>query len=374
MLKVLRLFAGIPWTAPAVLALIFALMASAGPVRHQTGFPQSSFTDIALYRAITTHVQAGEHYYDVAALEQRAHGYPIRPAVTIREPTEAWLLAALETDPLRRAAIITLALFSVTAMHLALRRDAIGPVTRIVGTLSVMSSLVFLLNPVAPYLHEVWAGFLITASIAAWRPERYVAAVVLALFACLFREIAAPVLLVMGAFAIAEKKWQEVTAWCVAIGVFGMLVMLHLWLASREALPTDGVSPGWLAVGGWNFILATAQKNVVLSLLPSACLSAVVAVSLIGLAAANSHWERRLGAVVLAFIGLFCVVGQPYNSYWGFLYAPLLPIGLAFALRLLLQVAIAIITACRIDDGRACKAEQPVPGHTLVVSDASRES
>jgi len=335
MLRALRSFAGIPWTAWTVLAVVVALIATASPMRRPPPLSEISITDIALYRAITASVQAGGDYYDIALSEQRAHGYPTRPAVTVREPTEAWLLAALRIDWLRRAVLIVLALFSVLLVHVALRRDGIGPATRVAGTILSTSGLVFLLNPAAPYLHEVWAGFFTMGAIAAWRPNHYASTVALALAACLFRETSAPVLLIMGTFALAERRWREAGTWCAAIVIFGLTIGLHLWFASHRSVPTDGLSPGWLAVGGWNFILATTKKNIVLSLLPRVWLGAVVALSLIGFAMTRGPWERRLGAVVLAYAGLFCFFGQPYNDYWGFLYAPLLPLGLAFAPRLL---------------------------------------
>jgi hypothetical protein len=31
------------------------------------------------------------------------------------------------------------------------------------------------------------------------------------------------------------------------------------------------------------------------------------------------------------WLGVFLVLGRPDNVYWGFLFAPILPIGLAFA-------------------------------------------
>lgn len=349
MQKAVRFLVRFPWPAVAVLTAVLVLIATAGPEPTTEPAPPNAFTDIMLYRAITKRVQAGEDYYAVAAAEHRAHGYPLKPAVTVREPTEAWLLAAMQTDLVRRAGLFALGLFAVIAVHGALR----DPMTRITGTVLAATCLVFVPTPSAPYIHEVWAGLLIACSLAVWRPGRYAASIALAVAACLFRELAAPVLMVMASFALTERRWREAGAWCAATAVFGALALIHLWLAGQQAVPSDKVSPGWLAAGGWNFILATARRNIILALLPSGWLSAAVAMSLVGLACAEGLWARRVSAVVLSLVGLFCFAGRPDNAYWGFLYAPLLPLGLLYAPRALRDLSLPLQAQLRRRSGRS---------------------
>src|SRR5204862_73986 len=53
------------------------------------------YTDMRLYRDIVTEMQAGKGYYQAATDTQRAHHYPTRPFVTVREPA-LYVLAATQ--------------------------------------------------------------------------------------------------------------------------------------------------------------------------------------------------------------------------------------------------------------------------------------
>ena len=91
------------WTRGPALALIAALIAllsvacwspaSAPAPKLRTSAAQHS--DLQLYRDIIKGVAAGGDYYEVAAKEQRAAGYPLKPFYTFRLPTHATIYAAL---------------------------------------------------------------------------------------------------------------------------------------------------------------------------------------------------------------------------------------------------------------------------------------
>src|SRR5215472_14843627 len=53
---------------------------------------------------------------------------------------------------------------------------------------------------------------------------------------------------------------------------------------------------------------------------------------LFGFACANGACGRRVATVIFAFAGMFWFAGRPDNAYWGFLYTPLMPLGLVFLL------------------------------------------
>lgn len=336
MQNAVRYFARVPWPLLAVLTAIVVLTASVGltppaPTRDRPGV----YHDRDLYQAVTARVQAGENYYTAAAAEQRAHGYPTKPAVTFREPTEAWLLAALRFDFARGAVLFALAVFTALAIHRALEHAGVATLGRVAGLTLAATGIAICGVRAAPYLHEIWAGLLISSSLAVWRPGRYGWSVCLAFAACLFREIATPVLLVMAGCAVVERRWREAAAWCAATAVFGGVALAHLWFASRQALPTDITSAAWAAIGGWRFIVATARQNILLAWMPAAAVSVIVALALLGMAHAEGFWGRRLAAVTFSFAAVFWFVGRPDNYYWGGLYAPLLPLGLLYAPRAL---------------------------------------
>jgi hypothetical protein len=52
---------------------------------------------------------------------------------------------------------------------------------------------------------------------------------------------------------------------------------------------------------------------------------------MLGFAGWNSAAGRRAGLAASLYLGLFAIVGQPFNQYWGSLVAPLLCLGIAQA-------------------------------------------
>jgi hypothetical protein len=61
-------------------------------------------------------------------------------------------------------------------------------------------------------------------------------------------------------------------------------------------------------------------------------LSAVyLPIALLGLAGWRGILGARLGLTAAAYVTAFAVVGQPFNDYWGLMYAPLLAFGFAAA-------------------------------------------
>jgi hypothetical protein len=326
-----------PWAARLVLALaaVLALATIGGPAGPPaaTSGPEAHYTDRELYREITARVGAGQDYYAAAAAAQRAHGYPTAPAWAFREPTEAWLLAALRGDLLRWGALLALAAASVVAMRAAVDQIAGARPLRIAVALMFGFGLAIVGVPTAPWLHENWAAVLIGLSLACWRAQGrgWAASAALGLTACLFRELAAPYLVVMAAFAALEGRRAEALGWTAALLVLAGALGVHFALAARQHLPADGASQGWVRFGGWPFAVLAARRSLLLALLPAPLASLALTASLLGLVSARSPWLDRVAATLAAFLAIFTVVGRPDNYYWGMLIAPLAGMGLAFA-------------------------------------------
>jgi hypothetical protein len=327
-----------PWAARLVLALAAALALAtiggpAGPPPATSG-ARPHYTDRELYRDVVDRVAAGQDYYAAAAAAQRAHSYPTAPAWAFREPTEAWLLAALGGDLLRWGALLALAAASVVAMRAAVDQLAGAHALRIAVALLFGVGLGIMSVPTAPWLHENWAAVLIGLSLACWRPRgrRWALSAALGLLACLFRELAAPYLVVMAVFAVAEGRRAEALGWTAALLVLAGALGLHFALAARQHLPTDAVSPGWVRFGGWPFaVLAARKSQLLLVALPAPLASLVLTASLLGLVSPRSPWLDRIAGTLAAFLAIFTVVGRPDNYYWGMMIAPLAGMGLAFA-------------------------------------------
>jgi hypothetical protein len=285
--------------------------------------------DAALYRQIAARVAHGEGYYSAAATEHRASGYPLRPFTAVRPPTLAEAGALIGP----RAADVTLWLLGImagvaTAMRLAPRlrppfREAAILLGATSGTLFVRSGMWV--------WHEAWAGALIALSLA-WRTDRrWRASVVLGLAAALIRELAFPFLIVMGFMAWRSGARREAVAWAAAaIGAL-LFLSLHRIEVGAIARPGDVASAGWLVFGGWRFDLALARQSSLLIQLPAWVAAVATPLALLGWASWSGGYGLRVASLLAVWMAAFLLIGRPDNNYWGFLMAPLLPVGLALA-------------------------------------------
>jgi len=313
----------------AVLVVVSTVPGAVSPQPARAAAEHRS--DVGLYRAIVNRVSRGEDYYVAAAAEQRANGYPTAPAVAFREPAETLLLVALQTDLARHAALLGLAVAATLALWFALGQMDLTPATRRWSLLLTLTGMAVCLAQNAPYMHETWAGLLITLSLALRRPERWALSVCAAFAACLLRELALPFLFVMLAFAACERRWRESLAWLGAIALFGGLFAIHCVLAGAQHRVGDLASGGWLRFGGLSFVVATLRWNAVLALAPGGVLIAVLCASALGLSGLRHGLASRAALTLIGYVVAFAVVGRPDNQYWGILYAPLVPLGLALA-------------------------------------------
>lgn len=324
----LRLFQAL--AAAAVLVLLVGLIAI-GLMKPPAALPDISAGtgDVALYNRIVSHMRGGESYYPAAIREAREHHYPLRPFVTVRLPTLAWFLAALPGELAGRISLMILA--AVTLLAWARRLAALQmPALRFgFAMLCLTSGIVPAFLPEALPMHEVWAGLLIALSMALRSPNRWLAAVVIGTIAALTRELAVAYLLAMMALALKERRYGEAGAWTAGIAVFALAMMLHAAQVHQLVTAADPASQGWLQLGGWRFVLDTAQWNVLLSAAPTWVTAVVLPLALLGLTA--SPVDQRLLLTIAGYIAAFTVVGRGDNFYWGLLIAPLWPMGLASA-------------------------------------------
>jgi hypothetical protein len=183
-------------------------------------------------------------------------------------------------------------------------------------------------GPPAYALHEVWAGLLIALSLALYRPQRWGASLAVALLAVGIRELAAPYLLVMAALAWHEGRRGEAAAWLAGIAALAIGLWLHAQSLAPLVLADDRTSPGWLALGGWHFVLRTLRMNLALLIAPEWLTAIAVPLGLLGLLTRRGLLGDRIALTVLGYCAAFLFIGRPSNFYWGFLLAPIWPLGL----------------------------------------------
>ncbi len=318
------------WAARLLLAAGLLLVTVAALPRqapHLVHLGPLNYDDRYFQRAVVDRVARGEDYYTAAAAEQRANFYPTTPPQVFREPYLTWFLAMLQIQVVRRAALLILLAVATIAMRKALDRTSIPPVLRLPVALAQLTGFAIAWHGLQVYQHEVWAALLMALSLAVYRPDRYGLSVLLALAACLIRELSLPFIWAMLAFSLCERRWRESGAWILAMAIFLGLYGWHLHLASVLYRPGDQTSAGWLFVGGWNFVVETAKKNEILFYCPNWLVAAAVYLGLIGLCGWRDAWVSRAALIVGGYMFAFLFIGRPDNAYWGCLYSPLLPLG-----------------------------------------------
>jgi hypothetical protein len=291
--------------------------------------PASKDGDVALYKAVVARVRAGESYYDVVGAELRKRNYPLRPAFTWRQPTYAWLLSRLPSPLVGNAllGLIGVAIVLVTRRWIGesdLRaRVGIATVLMVVSTASALVTDVV-------FMQETWAGFFIALSVCLFALDRWRIAVAAGLTALAFREFAILPCVVGLALALHRRRWPEVTAWVVGLGVYGALMTWHMAEVTRRFQPGD-VARGWVALGGGAFVVATSSWSPLLVAFPRGVVALILPFVLLGLAGWRDRGANRVALIVFGYLIVFSVVGNSFNDYWGAIYAPLLPFGIMAA-------------------------------------------
>ncbi len=322
-LVALRALSGFARLGIVIGLIVFGLLRNAAPMPERAA---GSIGDVGLYQHIVADVRGGETYYAAVAHEHREHSYPLRPFVTVRLPTLAWMLALLPGEIAQRAMLLLLGLATVAAWAWRLAAAGISPGRYAAALIALTLGASFALAPTGPFVHEVWAGLLIALSMALRRRNAWLAAVMVGTAAALLRELAAPYLLVMALMALWERNYREAGAWCAGLALFACALTLHAVQVNALAAPTDPGSPGWLALGGWRFVLQTAYwVPDVLGI--GWCTAILLPLALLGLTVRPLDW--RLSLTVGGYMAGFLFVGRHDTSYWGLMTAPLWPLGLA---------------------------------------------
>jgi hypothetical protein len=315
-----------------VLVMGWLLVSAVHPMsvsgRHGSN-PASDGGDVALYKAVVARVRAGEGYYDVVGSELRGRNYPLRPAFTWRQPTYAWLLSRLPSPLLGNALLALIGLAIVLATRRWMAASDLRARVGVATALMVVSTASALVTDVV-FMQEVWAGFLIALSVCLFALDRWRTAVAAGLSALAFREFALLPCVVGLALALHRRRWPEVTAWLMGLGVYGALMMWHVAEITRRFLPGDLVR-SWVALSGGAFVVATSSWSPLLVALPSWVVALILPFVLLGLAGWRDRAALRVALIVFGYLTVFSFVGNTFNDYWGAIYAPLLPFGLMVA-------------------------------------------
>lgn len=77
------------------------------------------------------------------------------------------------------------------------------------------------------------------------------------------RELALTFALAMAYWAYREEHWPEVVGWGLGILAFASGLLVHAGHVAEMIQPEALRGPGWLAFGGWPFLLKVNQWNLI---------------------------------------------------------------------------------------------------------------
>jgi hypothetical protein len=346
--------------ARAVLALVALAMGAAVAVTLSP-LASSNFTphrneagDVSLYRAEVDRIHRGEGYYQAAAAELTARGYPTRSVFNWRTPLPLWLLGKMPTVELGKALLGALGLALMLLAFETLSREENGasidgtsaecphprPLSRkrergvVAGPVACVLLLSGAMLPtvlgnlfVMPVL---WAGVLMAISVCAYGVNRPWLGVAFGLMVVFFRELAMPYCLVCAAMAWRQGRKSELAVWIVGLAAWLAFFGLHWWQVGGLIAPDARAHrQSWFQFGGAGFVISTVQMNAYLLLLPQWVTALYFVAAMVGFAGWSTPLGTRIGLSACLFVAAFAVVGHSFNQYWGSLIAPLLCFGAA---------------------------------------------
>lgn len=345
------------WQARIILAflLLFAIVGSicswnrgnlphrdlpSEPVPLEASSNQTSASNIApdlqLYRDVTAAVARGENYYTAVKPQLLKHGFPIRSMFNWRLPTYAWFFSLLP-GPWAIQGLLVLLAAAGLVLHFQAELTVQGLAAALISSFLLIGVVKWSVDGLAFYTQELWAAVLILISlgaIARQEPVWRVLAITAGVAALLFRELALPYCFWAGTFALYQRRWKEAAAWSGGVVLFFGFLVWHSQEVAGQLTPADlqGAGGGiaqWLKFGGLDFVLLTTRLNAFLFAAPGPLLFLYLLLALVGLASVRDERMTLQFFAAASYLAAFSLVGMSINFYWGLLFAPLLPAGIA---------------------------------------------
>lgn len=285
--------------------------------------------DVALYNAEIRRMRAGQPYYDAAAVELRARGYPTRSFFNWRTPWPMAIVAALPHPRAGQVLLASLAVLLLLGGLFWLAREA-SPWEALGGALLGFGAVMPCFLGDLYVMPELWSGILIGLSVCAHGAGRPRVAACLGTCALLCRELAAPYVVVAAGLCWYQGRRGALALWGLGLAGYAIFLAWHAAQVANRIGPHDIAHPqGWIQFGAAPFVISVVQMSCYLLVTPQWVSALYLAAAMLGLAGWNSSGGRLAALTVCAYVVLFSVLGQSFNQYWGLLFAPLLCWGVA---------------------------------------------
>lgn len=301
--------------------VLIGLLGATTPTAGQP--PTQATADSELYLAVNDEVRNGGAYYPAHADGLTAFGYLKGSLFNWRLPTLTVFQSAMPAAWSPRI-LTVLGAIGAGLWGWHLRKSSVA--AAIVAAAGQLAMLPAWMHVGVSTLHDLWAGQLIVLSLAC-RANRFLpGAILFAAIALSIRELALGFVLVMAVMALVDGLRKEAFAWlCLVLGLV-IFLSAHAWMIAPFRAGDAGPAT-WLAFGGWPFVLRTSRAYLPLFFTPVWLNAVLVPILWLGLVRWKSPAGRRVAAVVTCYMLFFLAAGLPVSWYWGFLIAPLLPLG-----------------------------------------------
>ena len=333
---------GWAWLVLALLCLSVVASVLTPPIKEPPPEIQTHavLKDPMLYKQIAERVGRGESYYHVAAELHRYGGFPLRPFITVRLPTLAFLSGYLGPN-LTFALFLGLVGAVLISWWLVLKQLMPDRTTAIASWTLIAISCFVLINPITILYHETWAALLIALALALWQMQRLWPAIIAAVIAALIRELASPFLLLMCVAALWDRRWREAGYWLGGMAVVAIALKFHADAVAQIVQPGDLASPGWHSRNGWPLLVLATQFGTPLILAPRWLTLLLLPFALFGWASWKHPLALRVSGLIFGFGMMVMLFARVQNFYWMLLTVPLLLAGLALALQAITRLATA---------------------------------
>ncbi len=313
-------------------AFCLALVASSiltppAPIKIIRNDPAPRISDYRLYQKIADSVGNGENYYQAAAREQRVSKYPLKPFFTMRMPVLATIAGNLGRNG-TSIAIWSLIILTLGLWLAFLREQKISGQSQIILVAAVACSILsFSLSSVS-YFHECWAALCIMLSLSLNGMRKIALSIAFGLLATLFRELAAPFLVLMACAACWDRKWKEAAGWGAALLLLGTALAVHAHFVAQVVRPEDLSSQGWNGMGGWGLFISSMTAVTPLALSPDWLARLLIPLCLFGWLSWRTTTGLRVAGLLLGYAVMIMMFARPDTFYWGLLITPLLLAGI----------------------------------------------
>jgi len=289
-------------------------------------------TDLVFYQRVVEQIHAGSGYYEAAANEMHRMRYPTRSVFNWRLPALYWMLGHLPSIKTGQVLAIILTMMNLLIWMTVFHQNRYTLWQVVFGCLIMYCPIIngLVLAPIM--FHEFWAGTLIALSLAAHARGWCYVSLISGLTALFIRELSLPFVCVMMVLSYMEGRRWEVLIWFLGILAFGGELLFHWSIVSKLVTENDLALPGgWIAFGGWPFVLHTAQMNAYILSAPPWIPAILLPFTLLGFAGWSGSFGIRVACTVGIYVLAFSIVGRSFNYYWGLMYAFIMPLGLLHA-------------------------------------------